>query len=61
MKNDQMTFEFDLKPVFIVCKGICKCGHKWEFKKSSIAIEMHVPCPGCGEYIRVEKIKNPIF
>lgn len=52
----QLSFDFEIpdqKIKFIIVKGICRCGHEYEFKKADIVLEMTARCPGCGGVIAV--------
>ncbi len=54
MKDMQGTL-FKTEITFNNFSGVCKCGHEWEHKRSSIALEMFVPCSECGKFIEVGK------
>ena len=46
---------FKSEITFYKYSGECKCGHEWEYKRSTITLEMFVPCPECGKFIEVGK------
>ena len=53
-KDEQMTFEFNMKPEFKKCSGTCACGHKWEYQKS---IDANHPLAGQDLTFEIEVLE----
>ena len=61
MNDLQATFDFPEikeKVSFEVYTGKCSCGHEYTSNRCSIALEMIITCPSCGDIIRIGDIKK---